>query len=286
MRTSILSAAIFGLFAAGCAGDLSGTGPGTGDDVQPPANCGNGQMDSGETCDDGNTMSGDGCSSLCTNENTTTPKLNISVDKPTVTTDLSTDTMLTVSLIGEGGFGGPVTLTGTATDAAGAALTGWTVTFAQPSVTVPENGMVTAVATVHVPALNVGLAANIKIEAASSLPTVDTTSAFTAMNQITYEVTNNVDKCAYPPTGVTQIKVGTKVRFVNKFAAGAVAGDRITIHMNVPTPTNNTGFAHEPDPGHAIDTAYERTAAGPGTVSWYCHAPGPTVNGITIQIVQ
>lgn len=30
--------------------------------------CGNGRMDSGEVCDDGNRVSGDGCSSSCTVE--------------------------------------------------------------------------------------------------------------------------------------------------------------------------------------------------------------------------
>lgn len=282
MRTSILSAAIFGLFAAGCAGELSGTGEGD-DTQQPPVNCGNGAMDPGETCDDGNTASGDGCSSLCTNENTTTPKLNMSVDKATVNTELNTDTMVTVTFTSEGGFAGAVNLTGTVTDPAGAPLTGWTVMFNNATVTVPENGSATAVATVHVPSLNSGLQGTLKIEAASSLPVVSATSAFTALNQITHDVTNNAAQCAYPAAAVTQIKVGTKVRFVNKFTAGAVAGDIIRIHINS---TAGTGFVHEPDPGHAIDVAYEQTANAPGTVSWYCHAPGPTVAGRTYQIIQ
>jgi cysteine-rich repeat protein len=34
----------------------------------PPATCGNGHVDSGEQCDDGNTMNGDGCSAGCTTE--------------------------------------------------------------------------------------------------------------------------------------------------------------------------------------------------------------------------
>src|SRR4051794_1405055 len=31
--------------------------------------CGNGKVESGEQCDDGNTTSGDGCSATCLNEN-------------------------------------------------------------------------------------------------------------------------------------------------------------------------------------------------------------------------
>lgn len=34
----------------------------------PPVNCGNGAIDAGEQCDDGNTANGDGCSSSCQNE--------------------------------------------------------------------------------------------------------------------------------------------------------------------------------------------------------------------------
>ncbi len=41
---------------------------GTGVCVAPPPLCGNGSPDPGEQCDDGNTVSGDGCSSNCTNE--------------------------------------------------------------------------------------------------------------------------------------------------------------------------------------------------------------------------
>jgi cysteine-rich repeat protein len=33
---------------------------------EPPPVCGNGVVETGETCDDGNTWSGDGCSSSCT----------------------------------------------------------------------------------------------------------------------------------------------------------------------------------------------------------------------------
>ena len=44
----------------------------TGDVVSPPA-CGNGVIETGEQCDDGNTVSGDGCSSACATEVVTQP---------------------------------------------------------------------------------------------------------------------------------------------------------------------------------------------------------------------
>ncbi len=39
-----------------------------GDLCMPPSVCGNGIIESGEQCDDGNTNGGDGCSSTCQNE--------------------------------------------------------------------------------------------------------------------------------------------------------------------------------------------------------------------------
>lgn len=270
MRTSILSAAILGLFAAGCAGELSGTGEG--DDVQPGPNCGNGVVDTGETCDDSNTTSGDGCSAACAQEAGETKKLNVTVDKPTINTELNTDTMITVTLTGEMGFGGEaVNLTGSVVDAGGAALAGWTVTFNNASVTVPVDGTATAVATVHVPSVNSGLAGTVKINAASSLGMQTTESAVTALNQVSFDIRNNGAQCAndFNLTPVS-VKVGTKVRFVNKFAT---AGSLVTVHVQ---DGGALGVPHEPDPGHAVDTAYERTitAAG-GTFTWYCHQPGP-----------
>jgi len=41
-------------------------------DAANPALCGNGTIDTGETCDDGNTTDGDGCSATCQSEGTTT----------------------------------------------------------------------------------------------------------------------------------------------------------------------------------------------------------------------
>jgi len=278
MRTSILTAAILGLFAFGCAGNLTGTGDDNppGDDVQP-GNCGNGVIDSGESCDDNNTTSGDGCSSSCTDETSTVPKLNVSLDKTTVNTELNKDTMITVTLAGEGGFAENVALTGKAVDGTGATLAGWTVTFSQANVAVPNNGSTTSVATVHVPSNSTALTATVKIEAMSSLGMTPADSAFTALNQITFEVTNNNAQCVYPtgPNATLTAHVGVKLRWVNKFTAGAVAGDRITIHID----GNGTGATHEPDPGHLINTAYEDTitAVGTGPVNWYCHAPGPNL---------
>lgn len=199
------------------------------------------------------------------------PRLDVTVDKPTVMTELGTSTMITVTLTGAGGFAGAVTLTATVVDGAGVAVPGWTVNLSQPTVTVAANGTAVAVATLQIPSRNSGLTGTVKIDAVSSLGTQSQTSAVTALNQVSVTVTENAGQCVYPSATPLQVVAGTKVRFVNKFAT-----DNITIHVD----GNANGVNHESDPGHAANTAYEATVSGTtGTITWYCHAPGPNLGG-------
>jgi cysteine-rich repeat protein len=78
MRALLLTP-VLGLSLVACTVGQGGVG---GDDVA--ATCGNGTIDPGETCDDRNTADGDGCSSSCQTE--VTPRLDVTVDKPSVTT--------------------------------------------------------------------------------------------------------------------------------------------------------------------------------------------------------
>jgi hypothetical protein len=74
------------------------------------------------------------------------------------------------------------------------------------------------------------------------------------------------------------VTVGTKLRWLNK------ATQSITIHVN----GNDNNVAHQPDPGSAPNAAYEQTIGGTTagrTFTWYCHAPGPTVNNLVVQPV-
>ncbi|MGB0619537.1 MAG: DUF4215 domain-containing protein [Myxococcota bacterium] len=75
---------VFALLALGCpssgggsdggAGAASGTsGAGSGGGGTPTATCGNGSVESGETCDDGNTNPGDSCSATCQTETPPAP---------------------------------------------------------------------------------------------------------------------------------------------------------------------------------------------------------------------
>src|SRR6187397_1898618 len=78
------------------------------------------------------------------------PRLAITVDKPTMATELMTTNMVTVTAQASGGFSGPVTLTAAVVDAGGTAMPGWTISLNNATVDVPLDGTATAVATVKI----------------------------------------------------------------------------------------------------------------------------------------
>jgi len=248
----------------------------TGDDVAET--CGNNNIDANETCDDGNTNSGDGCSSSCQTE--VTPRLDVSVDKPTVTTELGSKTMLTLTLTSSGGFAGPVTLTGSAVDPANMPITGWTVTLTNPTVDVPADGTVNAVAELDIASNATTLTGTAKIDVSGGPAAQTALSAITTMNQVTLTIDlNGNGECVYPVSGQAQavpIRVGTTVRFFNKSQ---------TLPLEIHS--NNTGaiphqgqVGGEDDPVTEPQTAYTKVLGGNpgGIVNWYCHSPGPDMN--------
>jgi cysteine-rich repeat protein len=287
MRIHLVAA--LALVLPACAGDITSPGGNTGG----PA-CGNGVVDTGEQCDDGNTAAGDGCSATCTMEQAATPKLDIALDHPTISTELMTANKINVTLTASGGFSGTVNLTATAVDSTNAALTGWTIAFDNASVNVPENGTATAVATVTIPSQNMGLSGTVNIQAESSLGTVMAPSAITVANQLTFAIQYDPNNgCVYPADwNLVQVTVGSKVRFLSM---AATPQQIIAIHSNNPV----TGICHEAQPGVngcpagdqatpntlAPNDVYEQTAVATGTVKWYCHTPGND-NGDTIQVVN
>jgi hypothetical protein len=212
-----------------------------------------------------------------------TPRLAVTVDKPTISTELMTTTQVTVTLTGSGGFGGMVTLAATPLTDADAPLPGWTVGFNTTTVSVPVDGTGTAVATLTLPSENRGLSGKVRIDATSSLGVQSTSSMVTALNQVSFDVTLSANgQCVYPAAATKSVTVGTKVRFVNK------ATDNITIHVESTTQGGPTyGVTHQPDPGSLPGAAYEKTINASGTtpIKWYCHAPGPTVNNLLIMAV-
>lgn len=271
MRTSVL-ATLLGLSLVACAGNISGGG---GDD-DVPETCGNGAVDPGEDCD-----GGEGCSATCTT--IAVPRLDISVDKPTIATELGTTNMVTVTLTSSGGFTGSVPVAATLVDGAGAAIADWIVAVNPPTVTVPADGTATAVVTFAVPTLKSALTGTLKIATTPTGAEGGTTtfdSQITVADQVTVMMKLDANgQCEYPAAGTIQLKVGSKIRWFNNELAG---GSKITIHSNGIN-GQNTGVNHQGDPGSDPQTAYEQTTSVVGQSQWYCHAPGPTVNGLNIQ---
>jgi cysteine-rich repeat protein len=279
MRIHILAAVALAVPA--CAGEISSTG---GDDTS--ATCGNGTVDQGEQCDDGNTAAGDGCSASCQMEQTAMPRLAIAADKQTIATELMTTNTVTVTLTGTGGFQGDVNLSASLLDASNMPLTGWTVALDHSTVTLATNGTATAVATVTIPSENKALMGTLKIDATSSVSGVTTqtaTTAITAANQVTFAIGYDANTgCVYPQglnsTNPVKITVGSKVRFVNM---SQIANTNIAIHSEGAA----EGICHEDRPCGgdqalpsviAPNMAYEQTAKTAGNpFSWYCHQPGP-----------
>jgi cysteine-rich repeat protein len=256
------------------------TGVGDDDDTMGGGVCGNGTVEAGENCDDGNAAGGDGCSASCQTEAGTQPRLDVSVDKPTIATELKTTHQITMTLTGVGGFGETVNVAASVVDATDTSLPGWTVTLANPTVDVPMNGMATLVATLKVPSQNVGLIAKVKLDVTSTLGAKTVTTDVTATNQVTFtlHVDNASGNCVYPTDGgSTTAKVmvsnGTKIRWFNDGTAD------LEIHVNGSPVASVTHQGQSPngltDPKTEANTAYEQTPnASTGTVTWYCHAPG------------
>src|SRR5690348_6007685 len=85
------------------------------------------------------------------------PRVDVSIDKPTVTTELMTTNMLTVTLTSANGFAGAVSLTASVVDAQGQPLAAWPVTLSAASLTVAANASAQSVATLMIPSENRGL---------------------------------------------------------------------------------------------------------------------------------
>lgn len=270
MRTSILTAALLGMFAAACTGSIDDVGGG-GDDTGGGADCGNGVVDTGEACDDGNTLSGDGCSASCATEQQANPRVTAAVDKTTVMTELKSTNMVTVTVTGVDGFSGAVNLTAKAVDATNAPITGWTVALDTQSVTLTENGTATAVVTLTIPSDSRTLSGSVVVDATSSAGTESVTSAVTAAKQVTLDVTVTNNDCVYP--GNVSVVSGTVVRFNNKNTVNFV------IHSDggaLGVPHQGPGGGQSPDdPVTEPNTAYARTTTASGAFGWYCHDLGP-----------
>jgi hypothetical protein len=255
MRTPFLAAAL-GLGLAGCLVGDAGTAAGGDDD-------GNGSQGS-------NGSSG-------SNGSNSNAKVDVTIDKTAISTELKTNNPVNITVAGSGGFAGDVALSATVVDTAGAAIPGWTVEFSEPTVTLSANGTGTSVATLKIPAKNTGLGGVLKITGASAATsgTNLASATVTVLNQVTFAVKVDpaTNACIYPTDGgntasPVQMSLGTKVRFFNTGTVNLVIHSGGVISHQGQAPN---GLA---DPTTEPSTAYEQMPTGAGAASWYCHAPG------------
>ena len=221
-------------------GDPNGTGTGSGSDTGTGTGSGSG---SGMT---------------------PTPKLDVTLDKPTISAELLSSSMVTVTFHASGGFSGQVGITATAVDASSAAIPGWTVTLDKSTVDVAADGTAIAVATVQIPSDSAVATGTLKVDTTSSLGPTSLTAPVNVAKQLTVNLTLNGANCVYPANMVGTVKVanGTKIRWVNGDAAA-----NITVHISAGIGGLNHQQGATPPAG-----VYEQTvAATSGTTDWYCH---------------
>jgi cysteine-rich repeat protein len=286
MRIHILAA--LALVLPACAGDI--TSPGGGGDDDTGAVCGNGSLDTGETCDDGNAIAGDGCSATCQTEQVATPRVTLSVDKSTITSDLGVDNTIVVTATSEMGFAGTITLAATAKDSTSAAISDWTMALDQTTLTLAANGTATANLTLSALGDAAMLGGTVTVTATGAPTTATTDIGVTFNGVLDLTIGDNAGTCAYPTVQVWKVKTGRQL---------AVYNGSTTKKFVIHTGGGITGFPHEGDAGTGPGEAYVKTLTGGTGDQIYCHNDPPggnvtpangylatgTTNGPIIQVV-
>jgi cysteine-rich repeat protein len=219
--------------------------------------------DSGESCDDGNTASGDGCSASCAEE--AVPHVDLTVDKPTVTTELLVDQTVTVTVTSRAGFAGAVTLAAEALSGS-TPLPGW-VALAAPTVTLAAGGAQTVALKIAVPGDSANLAGQVRVTATSAAAPVSAMVNVTASPVASVTYTTSGTNCVYPTqfnlSNPIRLKVGRQFRVVN---------GSTTLSMRIHFDGGITGISHQGAP-MAPGGAYEQTptSALAQGVTFYCH---------------
>jgi plastocyanin len=250
MRSPILATLLGVCLATGCVVSIDGGSTTTGDDNQPPGD----------------------------DQPPADPKLDVSMDKTSIPTELGQQTIVNVTLTGSGGFSGAVGVQASAVDTTGTAIPGWTVTVDQASVTLAENGTATVKATMMVPTDSAMLTGTLKVDVSSSLPAISKSADVTVANQVTLVLTSNAQgQCVYPAPAVTNIKVGTKVIWTNMSSDNTFV---LRIHSN-----GAAGIAHE-QVDTPVNQSYEQTATSVGNDGWYCHTPGNDPGNLRINVTN
>lgn len=249
MRTPLL-AGLVGLLLPACvvgAGEI--TGIGDGDEIG----------DDGERTGTG---TGDGDD----DDTNLTPRVVLSVDKATVTTDLNVEEAITITATSKMGFAGDVMLTVTAADEASAPIEDWSIALANATLTVPADGEASTTVTLRALGDVEALAGSLNITGTSEVTVTDASVAvaFNPVLVVTFNDNGN-GNCVYP-TGRSvnnpwRLKVDRAIRVVN-------GSPNLGLQVHV---SSIAGFPHQQNvspPGGA----YERTVTNAGDgADFYCH---------------
>ncbi len=213
---SFLLASIVALAFPACVQDISGgTGTGTGDD-QPAGTCGDMVVGAGETCDDGNTTSGDGCSATCQTETSATPKIAGSMNPATF--ELFNPGTATLALTGQGGFTGTANLAYSLVDANGTAIAGATIDAPATADLTSGSATVAVKVTLPLSATATEIQGSLKVDITSSVDPVTVTAAADIKPILTVEYTaaTGQDPLKHSLHGMTfNLLRGTIIHIVN-----------------------------------------------------------------------
>ena len=239
---SLLVAALATIAIPACTQDITGGGGPGGDDQQQPT-CGNGVVDQGETCDDSNTASGDGCSSSCQTESGSSPRLMTSVDHDTVPTALNKTEKIMLTLASVDGFTGTVNIALSSPDNAKV-----TVTSTMPSVTL-------AAGDTKVVEIDAAVASDATGTAATANVHIDLTGAATDSKMVALTIdpsftvidldgtSTDVSKHQLSGMSFTVLR-GTKIHFKNEDTTPGTDGQGRPLSQHI-THGSGGGFDHE-----------------------------------------
>lgn len=259
MRTPLLAGLLAILLPACMAGEISGVGD---DDQGSGSDMGSGGGGGG----------GDGSGSDVQD----TPRVDLSVDKTTVTSDLNVETTITITATSAMGFTGDVTLAVSAEDASAAAITDWTTTLESTTLTLGVDETKTTTVKLSAMGDTAALAGTLKVTATSSAAAADASVdvTFNPVLVVTFNDDGN-GQCVYPVNHAVnnpwRLSAGRKIRVVNG-----------SPNLGLQVHTNNSiaGFPHEnvvTPPGEG----YEKTVTTVGDIDeFYCHkGDGTMVEG-------
>lgn len=248
---SILLAILVAAVVPACTTDITGE-PGTG---------GGDMGGTGGTGGTGGGDTGGGDNGSGTGE-ASNGKVVVTVDQPTVNSDLGKTIALTYTVSSMSGYAGTVTVTPTITNAANGTVTGWTLTPSQSSVALTDGSMSTVTMNVMIPTDTMELMPIIKFDVSDGTSTAEVTSNFTLARAVTIDLApvgagTHTD---WPAKNVPlKIRAGTTITFHNS--------DTIQHEIH-----GNAGIKHEGGPLNPGADYTVQNVTDDGT--WYCHIHG------------